>query len=234
MTGEPLNGVLILDFDGTMALSEFYLLAVEDFVEADVGVYWDRYVAGELTHFEALAAIFEKIRAPEAEVREALVRMDLDPATGETLRRFARCGWRTAIVSAGCGWYIEHLLRGQDIEPVLNPSEPLPIQEGRVEVYTNPGQYQLPDGGLIVSAPQDSRHYLRETGVNKAGVVREALSQSDHVAFAGDGRPDKEAALLVEPERRFARGWLAESLSAEGAPFHPFHRWTEMAEKLLP
>jgi hypothetical protein len=39
--------------------------------------------------------------------------------------------------------------------------------------------------------------------------------------------------LLVTPDRRFARGYLAEALQAKQEAFRPFQRWSEIAEKLL-
>jgi hypothetical protein len=32
---------------------------------------------------------------------------------------------------------------------------------------------------------------------------------------------------------RFARGWLAEALSERDEKFHPFERWSEIADHLL-
>jgi 2-hydroxy-3-keto-5-methylthiopentenyl-1-phosphate phosphatase len=69
--------------------------------------------------------------------------------------------------------------------------------------------------------------------VNKVAIVQDALQRSDRVAFAGDGRPDLRPALLVPPSLRFARGWLAETLSERGEKFHPFERWSEIADQLL-
>ena len=62
--------------------------------------------------------------------------------------------------------------------------------------------------------------------------MQDALKRSDRVAFAGDGRPDLRPALLVPPQLRFARGWLAEALSERGEKFHPFEHWSEIADQL--
>ena len=80
--------------------------------------------------------------------------------------------------------------------------------------------------------PEGSRFFSPTTGVNKLEVVRDALSRSDRVAFAGDGRPDLEPALLVKPELRFARGWLAEAFRERGEKFHLFERWSQIADQL--
>jgi 2-hydroxy-3-keto-5-methylthiopentenyl-1-phosphate phosphatase len=63
-------------------------------------------------------------------------------------------------------------------------------------------------------------------------IVRDALKRSERVAFAGDGRPDLEPALLVKPEFRFARGWLADAFRERGEKFHPFERWSQIADRL--
>jgi hypothetical protein len=43
---------------------------------------------------------------------------------------------------------------------------------------------------------------------------------------------DLKPALLVRPRLRFARGWLAEALGERGERFHPFERWSQIADQL--
>jgi hypothetical protein len=38
--------------------------------------------------------------------------------------------------------------------------------------------------------------------------------------------------LLVPPQLRFARGWLAEALNERGEKFYPFERWSAIADRL--
>jgi len=83
-----------------------------------------------------------------------------------------------------------------------------------------------------MSLPERSPFFSPSKGVNKTAIVQDALNRSDRVAFAGDGRPDLKPALLVPPQLRFARGWLAESLSDRGEKFQPFERWSEIADQL--
>ena len=101
-----------------------------------------------------------------------------------------------------------------------------------LEVHANPGEFS-PATGLRMRLPEASRFFSRLTGIDKVAVVREALRRAAVVAFAGDGRPDMEPALLVPPEHRFARGWLADALREQGQSFHPFTSWTEIADSLL-
>jgi 2-hydroxy-3-keto-5-methylthiopentenyl-1-phosphate phosphatase len=71
-------------------------------------------------------------------------------------------------------------------------------------------------------------------GISKRAVVEDQLSRGATVAFAGDGRPDAAPALLVPPERRFARGWLARHLEQRGQRYNPFEIWSEGARMLAP
>jgi hypothetical protein len=87
--------------------------------------------------------------------------------------------------------------------------------------------------GLVLEKPDPSSPFHSASeGVDKSAVVRHALSVADSVAFAGDGSPDLQPALLVRPRLRFARGFLAEALRTRGEGFQPFSRWSEIARVL--
>ena len=83
-----------------------------------------------------------------------------------------------------------------------------------------------------MSLPERSPFFSPSKGVNKVAIVQDVLQRSDRVAFAGDGRPDLRPALLVPLQLCFARGWLAEALGERGEKFHPFERWSEIADQL--
>jgi len=200
-----------------MTRHDFYRIALARLVPPETPDYWEDYLAGRLTHFEALRRIFEHIRVDEREMLAAAEAMEIDPALGQAITSLQQAGWGIIVASAGCDWYIKRLLAGQGVE---------------VTVHSNPGTYD-PAHGLLLSLPTDSPYFSPATGIDKEAVVRDAVANHDCVAFAGDGRPDLPAAMLVPPERRFARGWLAEYLSAEGIPFRSFERWSEIAEMLL-
>lgn len=178
---------------------------------------WDDYVAGRCTHFEALAAIFARIRADEPTMEALLTEMELDPALPTVVHRLTDAGWRIVVTSAGCAWYEERLLARVKLQ---------------LEVHANPGTFS-PDSGLILQLPKTSRFFSPSNGIDKVALVRDALSRADVVAFAGDGRPDLEPALLVPSERRFARGWLAEALRARGEGFQAFDSWNQIGQHLL-
>jgi 2,3-diketo-5-methylthio-1-phosphopentane phosphatase len=210
------GGVLISDFDGTMTRHDFYKLAIESLLPADVPDYWSEYRAGAISHFEALRRYFAAIRASEAEVMDVVERMELDPRLPSAVETLTRIGWSVVVTSAGCAWYIRRLLAAAGVE---------------IEVHANPGRFVAGEG-LLMEMPRESPYWSATLGVDKTGVVRSYLNQELTVAFAGDGFPDAEPARLVPADLRFARGDLADVLRREQAPFDLFDSWSDIADRL--
>lgn len=174
-------------------------------------------MARRLTHFEALAEFFSKIPVTESEVLAFLDQMELDSSLSATCARLQGAGWSVVIASAGCAWYIEQLLQRAGV---------------KLAVHANPGRFES-GRGLLMSLPTESPFFHAQNGIDKVAVVKDALSRSTRVAFAGDGPPDLQPALLVPAELRFARGWLADRLHQDGHGFHAFDRWSDIASLLL-
>jgi len=210
-------GILISDFDGTITRYDFFDLVRKRWPFPAQNDPWEKFVASEITHFEALAEIFASIRSTEADLLELADSTELDPSFAKSVRALQDHGWEVAIASAGCGWYIDFLLKKAGVS---------------VSVHSNPGTFD-PKRGLLMSLPERTPFFSQSKGVNKVAIVQDALQRSDRVAFAGDGRPDLRPALLVQPQLRFARGWLAEALTERGEQFHPFERWSQIADQLL-
>ena len=209
---------LITDFDGTMARNDFYACAVDLLLQPEDLVPFEEYAAGKISHFAALQQILGRIRATDEQMQQTMDAMQFDPRAGDALADLNAGGWHVQVVSNGCSWYIERLLQQHGIT---------------VDVLTNPGTFS-PVDGLQIDLPRDSPFLDECVGISKAAVVRAALEDGDchEVAFAGDGRPDLEPALLVKPQFRFARGWLAETLTQQGEPFQPFDVWSEISTVL--
>lgn len=209
--------ILVTDFDGTITRHDFFTRVVETLLTADDLAPWHLYTAGEITHFEALRRIFARIRAEDSELDAVLASMDIDPDLRSGFARLEAAGWTVVVVSNGCGWYIDRLLRAAGVTAT---------------VLTNPGRFD-PEHGLIMELPVSAPFFSPETGIDKRAVVEEHLQRNSVVAFAGDGRPDVAPALLVSPERRFARAWLADHLDATGHQYRAFDRWTEISRMLV-
>ena len=207
--------VVVTDFDGTMTGQDFFRIALDN-LPASFGSYWEGYEKGELSHFDALAAIFAGLRCDEDTVDVLLEGMLLEREISSSFERLREAGWRVVIASAGCEWYIRRLLDSLGITP---------------EIHANPGR--LVEGqGLVMQRPFGSPYFSSETGIDKARLVQGFLA-GNTVVYAGDGRPDLAPSLLVPPRYRFAKGWLAEELESRGESFNRFERWGEIATTLL-
>ncbi|MGA2253840.1 MAG: hypothetical protein ABSG53_04190 [Thermoguttaceae bacterium] len=121
------------------------------------------------------------------------------------------------VTSAGCDWYIRRLLAQAGVE---------------LEVHSNPGRF-VPVLGLQMGMPVGSPFLSPALGVDKARIVRQHLDEGCRVAFAGNGFPENEAALLVPGGLRFARSDLADVLKQKGEPFQRFDTWSQIAQYLL-
>lgn len=211
-----LSPVLVSDFDGTMTRHDFFKLAVEKLLPDGTPDFWAEYRAGRITHFEALRRYFASIRVSPAEVMAVVRDMDLDPELTEAVARLQDSHWQVIVASAGCDWYIRQLLSQSHVDIV---------------VHANPGRFESARG-LVMELPVASPFFSETLGIDKAAIVRHFIWQGRKVAFAGDGFPDAEAARLVPDSLRFARGDLADVLRSEQLSFHPFDRWSEIAQML--
>lgn len=217
MQHQESSKILVTDFDGTITQRDFYSCVVEKLLGEEDLQPWNDYIAGEITHFEALRRIFLRIRGDESEMDAVFQMMEFDSAFPQAVKRLQNADWSVVIVSNGCAWYIHRFLNAAGVQ---------------LELHTNPGDYS-PEHGLRMESPIGSPYYSEEMGIDKRLVVAQALSQTSHVAFAGDGRPDAEAASLVRPQLLFARGWLSSHLEENGCAYHSFSVWSEIAQKLL-
>lgn len=213
----PAHSLLVTDFDGTMTDVEFYQLALERYTPSETQYVWERYLRKELTVFETLQGIFSAIKASPAELTAALDDLKFDPGAAAAIGRLREAGWDVVVASAGCAWYIERVLKKAGIEAT---------------VHASPGEF-AESGGLEMRVASASPYLSASAGIDKAAIVREARENYQAVAFAGDSPNDLEAARLVDDDLRFAKSMLAERLEREGKAFHPYGRWSEIANALM-
>ena len=209
------RAVLVTDFDGTVTGQDYYKLVRERLVPPDTPDFWVAYREGRLTHFEALRAFFAAARPDEEALIGLVGEMEPEPELADGVAMLGEAGWKVVVVSYGCLWYIDRLLRGAGVD---------------LEVHANPGAIE--GGRLAMHWPSETPFPSKENGISKEAVIRSHQEEGRAVAFAGDGPADVGPALLVPPDRRFARSDLAEALRERGEEFRPFSRWIEVARAL--
>ena len=210
--------VLVTDFDGTMTAVDFFDVILDVVPTDTMPDYWGECVAGRLTHVEALHGIFQHAPRDPAVIEALLPKTKLDPRTAEAVGQLREHGWDVIVVSAGSQWYIDRILA-----PIAN----------QVRIIANPGDFSPATGLSMTWPPRDVPWYSAHFGVDKAAIIRTLQARGvQHIAFAGDGRPDLAAARLVDAEHLFAKSWLAEMLTSEGRGYRPFEDWSEIAQSL--
>lgn len=209
--------IFVSDYDGTITDKDFYSLLAEHFLPEDTPDYFAQYREGRITHFEAMAAYFAYAPTNEQQMEELLAASQADPDLAASAGLLQRAGWELWVVSAGSSWYIERVLSRAGVTAT---------------VYSNPGRLESGHGLVLERLDPSSPYHCASVGVDKSAVVRHALDAAETVAFAGDGSPDLQPALLVRPDLRFARGFLAEALWERGELFRPFSRWSEIAAEI--
>src|SRR5262245_53849717 len=210
------ESAFVSDFDGTITAVDVYALIAERYAPKNHPDYFADYRAGHITHFEAMQAFF-RFAPSEPHAWDRLLRdTKPDPRLGASVGRLEANGWDLIIVSGGSSWYIEQILQTAGVSATIH-SNPGQIEEGR---------------GLVLRLPRESPFFSPHVGIDKAGVVRAALERYKRVAFAGDGPPDIEPALLVAPSLRFARRFLAHELDERGEPYQPYRVWSDVVEAL--
>ena len=214
---EKMRKILVSDYDGTITDKDFYSLLAERYIPADTPDYFAQYREGRITHFEAMMAYFAFAPTEEQQLEELLAASQVDPDLGASAELLQRAGWELLIVSAGSSWYVERVLMRSGVAAT---------------VYSNPGRLENGRGLVLEKLDPSSPYHSASVGVDKSAIVRHALHVAETVAFAGDGPPDLQPALLVQPELRFARGFLADALRERGEAFRPFSQWSQIAREL--
>jgi 2-hydroxy-3-keto-5-methylthiopentenyl-1-phosphate phosphatase len=212
-----MHKIFVSDYDGTITDKDFYSLLAERYLPAGTPDYFAQYREGRISHFEAMAAYFAFAPTEEQQLEELLAASQVDPDLGASAALLRSAGWKLWVVSAGSSWYVERVLTRAGVAAT---------------VYANPGRLENGRGLVLEKLDRSSPYHSASVGVDKSAVIGHALRLADTVAFAGDGPPDLEPALLVRPEVRFARGFLADALRARGEAFQPFSRWSEIASEL--
>jgi 2,3-diketo-5-methylthio-1-phosphopentane phosphatase len=212
-----MHKIFVSDYDGTITDIDFYTLLAKHYVPVDTPDYFAQYREGRLSHFEAMAAYFAFAPTEEQQLEQLLLASQADPDLGASAALLQRSGWELWVVSAGSSWYVERVLRRAGVGAT---------------VYSNPGRLERGRGLILEKLDPSSPFHSASVGVDKSAVVRHALHVAEIVAFAGDGPTDLQPALLVRPDLRFARGFLADALRQRGEAFRWFSRWSEIAREL--
>jgi 2,3-diketo-5-methylthio-1-phosphopentane phosphatase len=177
--------VLISDFDGTISKKDFFNMVIERLLAKEDIKPWRDYLAGKITHAEALNRIFSRVRLPQNELDDFIQSIEIDENFPETLELCKRLEIPVYICSAGMDYYILKRI-------------PRCIEKYNVTVIANKGEYSPSAGFKLTTPPENSPYYGKNIGIAKEAVVEDFKKQGYTAIFAGDGMPDIKAAASAD------------------------------------
>jgi len=211
------NKILISDFDGTISKADFFWYVVDKLLNKQKDLQpWDDYLAGKITHFEALAGIFSKIKLTEKEFKEFVLNIPIEDGFVQTALFCNKNNIPFYILSAGTSYYINIILQHLNLQD-------------KITVISNPAVYDTQKGLTLNKPSADLYYYSNEFGINKRKVV-EQLKHKGFTVFAGDGRPDIEPAKVAD--KVFARSELLKLCHANAISYTELKCYTQILEYL--
>jgi 2,3-diketo-5-methylthio-1-phosphopentane phosphatase len=211
------NRVLISDFDGTISKKDFFWYVIDLLLAKEDISPWNDYLEKKISHIEALSRIFRKIRLGEEEFFNFILSLPIEECFVETVHYCHENNIGFYIISAGADFYIKYILQHLKVDNM-------------VKLISNESIYK-PESGLIINKPDKSREFYSENyGVNKKLAVETIKKNYDFAIYAGDGRPDFEAAKAAD--KVFAKDALLELCQANGVQSSKFDNYCEILEYL--
>ena len=196
---------LVIDFDGTITDEDFFVYLKEAYLDENSLEPWERYMDGKLTHFNALKEIFSTLRVNEADLQTLISQVKVDDWAIPLFELCNRLQIPIYIASAGCDYYINHILD---------------IKKYGITLITNSSTYSQTEGLKMLLSKTDNPYYDENTGISKRKVVELLHNDGYRVIFAGDGPPDIEPAKIADVV--FAKKILLEKCLAHGIPTETF------------
>lgn len=203
---------LISDFDGTISEDDFFWYVSDKFLDDSALEPWNRYLKGEITHLEALNAIFAQIHIPESELLAFIDTIKIDAAFYETAELCRQKNIPLYICSAGCDYYIKRLIGSL-------------IKEYDICLVTNRGVYSE-QSGLKMLPPVEGPFYDPAVGISKSAVVNSLKQKGYQTVLAGDGPPDFAPAQIADVV--FAKKILLEKCRDAKIKTQPFRDFNDV------
>lgn len=175
----------ITDFDGTITKVDFFQMVTEQLLTPAAMRPWDDYVAGRITHIEALNRIFANIHITQTQMDAFISTIEVDRAFYKVLPLLKEKDIPIYVCSAGSAYYIRKRIGKY-------------IKDYNIMLLANGGTYSKEEGLKLLPPQQDNPFYSKGTGVSKEALVLALKSNGYFTVYAGDGRPDLKAAKAAD------------------------------------
>lgn len=176
---------LVTDFDGTISDNDFFWFIAERYFNEQMLAPWREYLAGKISHLNALNQMFAQIHLPEPELLACISEINIDKHFLPTIQLCFEKNIPVYICSAGCDYYIE---------PAIGDA----IKKYQITLVANHGVYSQKEGLKMLPPPSGSPYYDVNVGISKVSIVNKLHKEGYRVIFAGDGPPDFAAAEAAD------------------------------------
>ena len=199
--------LFLVDFDGTVAPTDTVDALLERFADPEWRRLEERWVRGEISSRQCMAAQIALVRGGRAELEEFLHSVRIDPSFADFVR-YVEPFAEVIVVSDGLDMPARHALR--DLE---------------VPIFAN--RLRCRDNGLELSFPYANAACEVGSGVCKCEVARTTnAGRGLATVLIGDGRSDFCLARSVDFV--FAKGTLRRYCEAESIIHSPFETFAEV------
>jgi len=206
--------VFLSDFDNTISGKDFYWLVIERFRHGEGKRLYQEWQNDQISDVVFLNTVFSWINLEADELEKLILEIPVDISAVSLAHKFIDAGHEFHIVSAGCRYYIEVLMRHNDFPE-------------QVRLFANPGVYV--NGHIEMQPDQHSPFYHPVHGIDKAAVLRSFRRNGHITAFAGDSKPDLAAALCADKVFARRNSQLETLLKAQRRPFESFEDFNELS-----
>lgn len=199
---------ILVDYDGTLALSDVADQVMAEFVTGEWEEAAARYDAGLMGSRRLMTYEIDLLRADPERLLATAAAQPHDLGFIPFVRRAHDAGALVEVVSDGFGFYIRPALDRLDLHEV-------PVTTSRTTFAGNRARIEFPNGHPACFV----------CGTCKRNRVLAHQAAGRRVAFVGDGESDRYAAGYADVV--FAKRALVKICVENG---WPFRRWTEFSE----
>ncbi|MFT8872099.1 MAG: MtnX-like HAD-IB family phosphatase [Sporolactobacillus sp.] len=206
--------LFLSDFDGTLSDKDFFKIIIDRYFPEQREQLYAQWEAKTMSDLDYLSRIFQAIGRDQAGIDEDILSIPFDRYAKQVIEHVQRLGGDFVVISAGTDYYIRRIFAHHGIK--------------HVNIFSNPGVYS--EHGIRLEVDPNSPYYSPLYGIDKAKVTEDLMKNYRTVFFAGDSRPDLEAACLADVI--FARERLKALLDERHRAYVPIQNFADVEHYL--
>jgi 2,3-diketo-5-methylthio-1-phosphopentane phosphatase len=209
------NISLISDFDGTISKKDFFYMVIDSLLKENLNALapWKDYLAGKITHIDALSGIFSQIHLSQRDLDKFIATIDIDNWFYDVAQFCKDKKIPFYICSAGTNYYIKK--RIYDI-----------LEKYDIVLISNDATYSQQEGMKLIAPKKDTPYYDFNTGISKQAIVKQLKEDGYFTIYAGDGIPDLKSAKCADVV--FAKDKLLELCEEENIKTEKFDNFSNI------